>query len=45
MELCRIFVVISHFWKHAKKRSPRTIAVLGLRVVETTGLEPVTSCV
>ena len=27
------------------KRNPKTIAALGFSLVETTGLEPVTSCV
>ena len=39
---CRNFKNLESFHK---KISPRTIAVLGLQMVETTGLEPVTSCV
>ena len=32
-------------WVPGKKKNPRTVVALGLSLVETTGLEPVTSCV
>ena len=39
---CRNFLFLENA---LKKGNPRTVAVLGFQVVETTGLEPVTSCV